>query len=152
MRNKFSFGELSHIIDASKKPDVVKIASGDGDNAPLAEAMESVCRVADALDEMGKSELADELMTSAQRLVAEKIKIAEEEDDEETGEEGGEEVDEVEEVMTVKCPHCEKDFEVVVEYEDGDLEVETKEEEKKEIEEGKEESGEGHSTEGLEGL
>ena len=128
MNNHFNFGELGGILTASKRPDIVKIASGaSGENAPVAEAMESVCRIADALDEMGNYDLANELMTSAQRLITEKIKIAKEEKEEEKDEKGGEkDSEEDEEVMSVKCPHCDKDFDVVVENEDGECEVEVK--------------------------
>ena len=132
MNNHFNFGELGGILTASKKPDIVKIASGvSGGNAPVAEAMESVCRIADALDEMGNYDLANELMASAQLLISEKIKIAKKDEDEE--DEGGEadkedlpKDREKEEVMSVTCPHCDKDFDVVVEEEDGECEVEVK--------------------------
>jgi hypothetical protein len=155
MRNSFSFNELGGILSASKKPDVVKIASGvDGENTPVAEAMEAVCRVADVLDEMGKPDLADELITSAKRLISEKIKVAEDEEDEAgeaDAEDSGEEKEEKSEVMSVKCPYCDKEFDVVVEYEDGEVDVEVEEgegddeeageKEIKEEDEGQEENG-----------
>lgn len=152
MRTKFSFSELGGILTSTKKPDIVKIASGvDAENAPVADAMESVCRVADVLDEIGKSELADELMKSTQALLAGIAKKAEDEEDEggeADQEDSGEKKEEKEEVMSVKCPHCQKDFDVVVEYEDGECEVEPEkaeagEKEKKEEDEGQEENGPG---------
>ena len=137
MNNHFNFGELGGILTASKKPAIVKIASGtSGENAPVAEAFESVFRIADALDEMGNYDLVNELMASAQRLVSEKIKVAKKDNDEE--DEGGESdmedlpknkkkgKEEEDEIMSVKCPHCDKDFDVVVELEDGECEVEVK--------------------------
>jgi hypothetical protein len=155
MRTKFSFSELGGILTSTKKPDIVKIASGvDAENAPVADAMESVCRVADVLDEIGKSELADELMKSTQALLAGIAKRAEDEEDEageaDKEDSGEKEEKEKEEVMSVKCPHCDKEFDVVVEYEAGDgFEIETPSEEAKEhMDKEKEEEHEGQEENG----
>ena len=142
MKSKFDFGELGGILADSKKPDMVKIASDvSANNIPVADALDAVCRIADSLDEMGHADMADELSKCTQLIIRSKIVKAEEEKKEEKGEE-------TEEVMSVTCPHCSKEFDVVVESEDGKCEVETKEEEKKEHGDDKGGEKEGQENEG----
>jgi hypothetical protein len=140
MKNNFDFGELKSGLTSLQKPSIVKIASAvEEENVPSANAAEAICQVADALDEMGRQDLADTLVKSTQALLASKlVKIAEEEEKKED--------DGDDEVVTVTCPYCDKEFDAVVECEEN--EVESIKEEKKEEEGEKKDTKEGDSDEG----
>jgi len=155
MRNKFSYEDLKSQIELAKKTNIIKTATAiDPENNVMANAMESICKVADSLDDMGETQLSDQLIAAVKVALMGKIKVAEskKKEDEHNKDEYNDELDaddvndtdedEMKEVFTVECPYCNKEFGVVVEYEDGDIEVETEKEDEEEAEEEGEEEAE----------
>ena len=74
------------------------------------------------------------------------------ENEDEKDKDGKDKDADIEEVLPITCPHCGKDFDVVIENEDGEIEVESKEEDDKERGDEKGEIDDAFMTVGLPGL
>lgn len=116
MRNHFDAGELKSAISALQaRTQIKKFASAAGEQGPVEQAMDTIARVTEYLDERGLTDAVDEISTATAALLTAIRKTAEEKEEES--------------MFEVDCPYCEKSFKVVVELEDVETEVEESEDE-----------------------